>query len=294
MILLDNFDRNLIETLKSCFKNCRECKIAVAYIRSSGLNPIINDLETVLRKGGNVKLLTSNQLGITEKEAIQSLLDIGAEIKVYINYNKTFHPKAYIFKRNEINEYIIGSSNISRSALFDGIEFNLYFDNSYPASTQLEESFDRIWNSIETKIVTMKNIESLFNIKSNFTINEFTAREDTITETSQRTLKEIIDDNIIYPVSKRPDKTTTWKFNLSVNKVNRLLEKDSFILIARCDYESPGEIIFAIPSGHLTRHILPYANQGKSKKYYFEINKRTLQFNWQRSIKMDGKPFVVS
>jgi len=294
MILLDNFDRNLIDTLKGCFKNCRECKIAVAYIRSSGLNPIINDLETVLNKGGKVKFLTSNQLGITEKEAIQSILDTGAEIKVYINPNKTFHPKAYIFKTNEINKYIIGSSNLSRSALFDGVEWNIFIDNSNPASSNIEESFDRIWDSIETKIVTIDNIELLFNTQTDFIIKEFTEREDMVTKASQITLSEIIEDNIIYPVTKRPDNKTTWEFNLSVNKVRNLLKKGDFILIARCDYESSNEIVFAIPSEHLNRHIFPYANQRRSPRYLFGINKRTLQFNWQNSIKMDGKPFVVS
>jgi HKD family nuclease len=146
MILLDNFNTNLIETLRSCLRNCYECKIAVAYIRSSGLNPIINDFETILSKGGKVKILTSNQLGITEMEAIQSLLDAGIEIKVYINSTKTFHPKTYIFKGKIKNEYIIGSSNLSRSALFDDVEWNLYLDDSNPVSTQLEESFDRIWD----------------------------------------------------------------------------------------------------------------------------------------------------
>jgi hypothetical protein len=115
-----------------------------------------------------------------------------------------------------------------------------------------------------------------------------------VTKASHKTLNKILEENVIYPVSKRPDSKSTWEFNLSVNKVSMLLNKGGFFLIVRCDYESPSEIVFAIPSEHLNRHIFPYANQRQSTRYLFGINKRTLQFNWQNSIKMGGKPFIIS
>ena len=294
MILLNNHDKKLIDTFKGCLRGCSECKIAVAYIRNSGLNPIISDLEIILKKGGKVKILTSNQLGITEKDAIESLLDIGAEIRIFVSPNRIFHPKAYIFKGTTISDCIIGSSNLSRSALFNGVEWNLHFDSSNPVYSDLENNFDRIWDSSETQLVLKENLESFFDTDGEQIIKGFVEREDAVTTSSLRTLTEIMKKNVCYPVSKRPDGTTTWKFNLSFNKVGRLLNEDSFYVIIRCDYESPNEIVFAIPSEYLSFHIFPYANQRKSRRYLFEINKRTYQFNWQRSIKMDGKPFIVS
>lgn len=293
MIFINNNDRKLIDTLKVCLKHCDECKIAVAYVRNSGINPIIDDIESVLRTGGKVKLLTSNQMGITESEAIESLFDIGVEIKIFINPNKIFHPKAYIFKGIKKSEYIIGSSNLSRSALFDGIEWNLHFDSSNPISSTVEDNFDRIWCSNETQIITRENLNSLFKNHVEEVIRDFVKREDVVITTLFNTLTDLLAKNICYPVSKRPDNTTTWKFNLSVNKVNRLLEKNNFYVIVRCDYESTDEVVFAIASEYLTRNIFPYANQGNSSRYLFEVNKRTFQFNWQRSIKMDGKPFII-
>jgi HKD family nuclease len=103
-------------------QRCYECKIAVAYVRSSGVNLIINNIEQIIKRGQKVKLITSNQMGITEPEALESMLDIGVEVKIFVNSKKTFHPKAYIFKGTEKTEYIIGSSNLSRSALIDGAE----------------------------------------------------------------------------------------------------------------------------------------------------------------------------
>jgi len=293
MIFINNRDRSLIDELNNCLKNCNECKIAVAYVRNSGVNPIIGNIEKVIKGGGNVKLITSHQMGITESEAIESLLDIGAVVKVFDNPKKTFHPKAYIFKSIGKSEYIIGSSNLSRSAIVDGIEWNLHFDSRNPSSFLIEDEFDRIWDSDDSRNINKENIGTFFNTDAKNDFTDFVKREDTITVSSNK-LQEILNNNVCYPVTKRPDGTTTWKFNLSVNKVSRLLNENEFYVVVRCDYKSPDEVIFAIPSGYLKYNIFPYANQGNSSRYLFEVNKRTFQFNWQRSIKMDGKPFVVS
>jgi len=293
MILLNNNDRKLIDTLTLCMQNCYECRIAVAYVRNSGVNPIVGNIEQVIKRGGKVKLLTSNQMGITEPEAIESLLDIGVEVKVFNNPNKTFHPKAYIFIGTKKSEYIIGSSNLSRSALIDGIEWNIYLDNRDPNTSLIENEFDRIWCLGENQNINKENISMFFNQHIKDNITDFIKKEDTI-PTSSNTLQEILENYICYPVTKRPDNTNTWKFNLSVNKTNSLLRKNDFFVIVRCDYEYPDEVVFAIPPDYLRKNIFPYANQGNSTRYLFEVHKRTLQFNWQRSIKMDGKPFLIS
>lgn len=293
MILLNNNDRKLIDTLTNCLRSCYECRMAVAYVRNSGINPIIDDIEQVIKTGGKVKLLTSNQMGITEPEAIESLLDIGVEVKIFINAKRTFHPKAYIFNGSGKSEYIIGSPNLSRSALINGIEWNVYFDNLNPNSSLIESEFDRIWYSNESQNITQENINTFFNTHIKENIETFVKREDLVTTSPLSTLHDILKNNVCYPVTKRPDNTNTWKFQLYVNKVNQLSLKNEFIVIVRCDYETPHEIVFAIPSEYLIKNIFLYANQGNSSRYLFEINKNTFQFNWQRSIKMDGKPFLI-
>lgn len=293
MIFLNNYDRKLIDTLNACLQKCYECKIAVAFVRSSGVNPIIENIEQIIERGQKVKLLTSNQMGITEPEAVESLLGIGVEVKMFLNAKRTFHPKAYIFKGAEKSEYILGSSNLSRSALIDGVEWNLYSDSQDPHSSLIEDEFDRIWNSDEAQSINKNNIDTFFSDRVKDDIVNFTKREDAV-PTSSDTLQDILDTSVSYPVTKRPDSTTTWKFNLSVNKVNKLINEDDFYVVVRCNFDSPDETVFAIPSDYLNKNIFPYANQGKSPRYLFEVNKRTFQFNWQRSIKMDGKPFLLT
>jgi len=294
MILLTNHDKKLIDVLMGRLDECIECNIAVAFIRSSGVNPIITAVEGIRKRGGKVKILTADQMGITERDAIETLLDVGAEIKVFVNA-KIFHPKVYIFKSLTKSEYILGSSNISRSAFFNGVEWNLFFDNSNPVAADLDKHFERIWGSEEdVQFVNKDNLKSFFNPRNDKWIIKFAAKEDAVISDPPKTLKEIIANNVTYSVTKRADKHSTWNYNLSVSKVNRLIKQGPFYVIVRCNFESDSETVFAISSDHLKSQIFPYANQGKSSRYLFEVNKRTLQFNWQRSIKMDGKPFVIA
>ena len=52
------------------------------------------------------------------------------ELRFYNDKNRSFHPKSYIFHYENLSEIYIGSSNISRSALTSGIEWNYRFNNS--------------------------------------------------------------------------------------------------------------------------------------------------------------------
>nr|WP_255407417.1 phospholipase D-like domain-containing protein [Sporosarcina sp. P13] len=73
-------------------------------------------------------MLTGDYLSITQPDALQMLVDAlpTAEIHMIESGGTSFHPKAYLFKSKDHATVIIGSSNLSRSALISGIEWNLY------------------------------------------------------------------------------------------------------------------------------------------------------------------------
>tara|TARA_R110001583_G_C5658267_1_gene409398 strand:- start:114 stop:3428 length:3315 start_codon:yes stop_codon:yes gene_type:complete len=108
--------------------------IAAAFIRQSGLNLIFSALEDALLRGADVRVLTGDYMGITEPRALRQLTLLqsrGAQIKVFESKAKqSFHMKVYIFLENANTPDIegcafVGSSNISKSALQDGLEWNL-------------------------------------------------------------------------------------------------------------------------------------------------------------------------
>lgn len=51
----------------------------------------------------------------------------GVELRFYNEKERSFHPKAYMFHYENSSEIYIGSSNVSRSALTSGIEWNYRF-----------------------------------------------------------------------------------------------------------------------------------------------------------------------
>ncbi|MBK9410114.1 MAG: DEAD/DEAH box helicase family protein [Gemmatimonadetes bacterium] len=107
--------------------NARRVDIAVAFILESGVRLIEERLRDVLARGGRIRLLTGKYLGVTEPEALLRLLDLGegADVKVFEGGATSFHLKSYIVHSKEgTGTAFVGSSNISRSALKEGVEWN--------------------------------------------------------------------------------------------------------------------------------------------------------------------------
>jgi len=78
-------------------------------------------------------------------------LTLGDRIKLrfYSNKNKSFHPKSYIFYHENDGEVFIGSSNISRGALTNSIEWNyrLSKSNNEKDFKAFVESFGDLWEN---------------------------------------------------------------------------------------------------------------------------------------------------
>lgn len=132
--------------------------MAVAFIKTSGLELLFSDLMTALQretesnaKSAKIRILTSDYLDVTDPDALRSLMLLqakGAEIKIFqTNKNSaSFHLKAYLFAELENGKLIqgtafIGSSNISKTALMSGLEWN--YKVSYPTDSGLLEARSR-------------------------------------------------------------------------------------------------------------------------------------------------------
>ena len=126
----DPFLPKLIEAIN----HATSISIAAAFIRQSGLNLIFDALEDALIRGTELRVLTGDYLGITQPNALRQLMLLsgrGAKLRVFESKNnQSFHMKAYIFIESELENVkagvaFVGSSNISKSALTDGLEWNL-------------------------------------------------------------------------------------------------------------------------------------------------------------------------
>ena len=122
-----------------------------AFAMKSGVNLMLPTLKKVHERGAEIQLLVGDYLSITQPEALRILLDNlpRAEIRLYQSYGRSFHPKAYLFRHEESQHVIVGSSNLSRSALTTGIEWSLH-TIELPTFEQSMDEFNRVFYSENT------------------------------------------------------------------------------------------------------------------------------------------------
>lgn len=106
--------------------------IVVSFIRESGVRLILDDLKYADDNGVKIRILTSTYLNITQPQALYLLKSqlCNLDLRFYNVENKSFHPKSYIFCSENDCEIYVGSSNISRGALTDSVEWNYHFNKS--------------------------------------------------------------------------------------------------------------------------------------------------------------------
>ena len=127
-----NRSRFLYYQLKISMKKAKRIDIIVSFLMESGVKLILRDLREALDRGVQVRILTGNYLGITQPSAlclIKKELGNRVDLRFYNDRKRAFHPKAYIFHYENSGDIYIGSSNISRSALTSGIEWNYRFSS---------------------------------------------------------------------------------------------------------------------------------------------------------------------
>ena len=98
-----------------------------AFIKWHGLRTLEEPLDAYLRSGRQLRVITTTYIGATERKAIDRLVEMGAELKVSYQTDHTrLHAKAWLFHRDSgFSTAFIGSSNLSKSALLDGVEWNV-------------------------------------------------------------------------------------------------------------------------------------------------------------------------
>ncbi len=130
--------------------------ISVAFIMTSGLSLLLPDLKNALqpepesgRQPAQIRILTCDYLDVTDVQACRLLMllkEQGADVRIYEAKNNSFHMKAYIFTRHDRTHGMsgtafIGSSNISRQALRNGLEWNYRIE--YPGDPGFLEATQR-------------------------------------------------------------------------------------------------------------------------------------------------------
>lgn len=133
---------------------CQEFLISVAFITMGGITPLLQTFKELEERGIPGRILTTDYLMFTEPRALETLHKLkNIEIKIYVTNNspKGFHTKGYVFKKDEMYRIIVGSSNMTLSALTTNKEWNtkVVSTNQGEYVKSIIKEYKELWNSQE-------------------------------------------------------------------------------------------------------------------------------------------------
>jgi superfamily II DNA or RNA helicase len=120
-----------------------------AFIKWHGLRVLEDALANLRKRSVRLRVITTTYMGATDQRALDRLVELGAEVKVsYETRTTRLHAKAWLFHRDTgMSTAYVGSSNLSRTALIDGLEWNVRLSNVEQSHllTTFAETFDSYW-----------------------------------------------------------------------------------------------------------------------------------------------------
>jgi superfamily II DNA or RNA helicase/HKD family nuclease len=155
---------NLYEELLKGLQSARSIHILTSFVMKSGVDVLAPHLKAAAERGTEVQVCTGDYLFVTQPDALERLITIHPNISVRLfkSNGKSFHPKAYLFDiPDEHGYFIVGSSNLSRSALKTGTEWNLSLTESVSQETYLGalEQFQKTFLHNQTIPVNKETLE---------------------------------------------------------------------------------------------------------------------------------------
>lgn len=142
--------KKVLVSIEEELQRCEEFFISVAFITKSGITPLLQTLKDLEQRNIPGKILTTNYLMFSEPEALEKLAGLkNIELKMFVTGAETggFHTKGYIFREEEIYRIIIGSSNMTLSAITKNKEWNTKIVSTEQGelTQSVLQEFDELW-----------------------------------------------------------------------------------------------------------------------------------------------------
>ncbi len=121
-----------------------------AFVKWYGLRVLEAELKQLGERDVSLRVLTTTYMGATDRTALDRLVrDFGAKVKInYETQSTRLHAKAWLFRRaSGYDTAYVGSSNLSRAALLDGLEWNVKLAGSHTPEllAKFQATFDSYW-----------------------------------------------------------------------------------------------------------------------------------------------------
>lgn len=142
----------VISSIEDELLSCDGFAISVAFITMGGITPLLQTFRELEQRGIPGKILTTDYLMFSEPKALRILSEFkNIEVKMFVtpNAKEGFHTKGYIFKKEEMYRIIVGSSNMTLSALTTNREWNTKIVSAEQGeyAQNVVAEFEQLWNA---------------------------------------------------------------------------------------------------------------------------------------------------
>lgn len=211
---------NIYKQIQTDIEQATTICFLTSFVMDSGVALLYDSLQTALDRGAEVKIVTGDYLFITQPKAIKRLLQLHdptgnqLEVRMWKSDGISFHPKVYITKKHAHGSVILGSSNMSKMALTQGIEWNVRLDRDASVSffdTVMDE-FMKVFYGDNTIIMNPETVsiyEQVYDekqVEQNHIAQKWTAQEELALTlpTGEREPDEIKEPLTVYGTSDLP------------------------------------------------------------------------------------------
>lgn len=142
---------SLAAELKAEMPSADSVDLLCAFVKWYGVRLLEVELRALRSAGVPLRVITTTYMGSTERRALDRMVrEFDAEVRIQYDAQRTrLHAKAWLFRRNTgLDTAYVGSSNLSRAALLDGVEWNVRLSKvATPSLMQkFEATFDSYWS----------------------------------------------------------------------------------------------------------------------------------------------------
>lgn len=140
----------LLGEIKHRLADCGAFDFCVAFVADGGLQVLVDSFNELKKRGVRGRLLTSTYLSFNSPDAFRKLLEYdNIEVRVF---QGNLHAKGYVFDEGNTSTVIVGSSNMTQTALTCNKEWNVLY-RTFGESALLDDlksEFERLWNDRST------------------------------------------------------------------------------------------------------------------------------------------------
>ena len=237
--------KKVLSTILQELETCEEFWFSVAFVTTSGIATLMNTLIELEKKNIKGKILASQYLNFTQPEALKRLKQF-RNIELRIATEGAFHSKGYLFKNKGVYDLIIGSSNLTQTALCSNKEWNLKI-----SATEESELIDQVEKEFHKEFEAAKIVTDKYLLEYGILWKEKMQFERTIKQK-----RKAIDKVVITP---------------------NLMQREALENINHLRAEGKGKALLVSATGTGKTFLSAFdVQQFKPKKFLFIVHRRTI------------------